>query len=110
MKNILEYDGEIIPIVTGAFGTVTKRLLKRLDYLEIGGRVGTIQTTTLLGIVRILRRALERLEETCCYSNSSEGESAKTDGKNVEEVNNNNGNNHTRLDREGDPLEIVIKL
>ena len=34
----------IIPIVIGAFGTVTKGLL---EDLEVGGRVKTIQTTTL---------------------------------------------------------------
>ena len=38
----------IIPIVIGAFGTVTKGLLKGLEHLEIRGRgrVETIQTTT----------------------------------------------------------------
>ena len=46
----------IIPIVIGAFGTVTKALLKGL---EIGGRVETIQTTALLKTARILRRVLE---------------------------------------------------
>ena len=49
----------IIPIVIGAFGTVTKELLKGLEDLEIGGRVETIQITSLLRIVRILRRVLE---------------------------------------------------
>ena len=38
----------IIPIMVGAFGTVTKGLLKRLEDLEFGGRVETIQTTALL--------------------------------------------------------------
>ena len=49
----------IIPIVIGAFGTVTKGLLKGLEDLEVGGRVGTIQTTALLRTARILRRLLE---------------------------------------------------
>ena len=49
----------IIPIVIGAFGTVTKGLLKGLEDLEIGGRVETIQTTALLNRARILRRVLE---------------------------------------------------
>ena len=49
----------IIPIVIGAFGTVTRGLLKGLDDLEVGGRVETIQTTTLLRTVRILRIVLE---------------------------------------------------
>ena len=34
--------GTIIPIVIGAFGTVTKELLKGLEDLEIGGWVKTI--------------------------------------------------------------------
>ena len=49
----------IIPIVIGVFGTVTKGLLKGLEDLEVGGRVDTIQTTTLLRTARILRRVME---------------------------------------------------
>ena len=49
----------IIPIVIGAFGKVTKGLLKGLDDLEIRGRAETIQTTALLRTARILRRVLE---------------------------------------------------
>ena len=48
----------IIPIVIGAFRTVTKGLLKGLEDLDVGGRVETIQTTTLLRTARILRRVL----------------------------------------------------
>ena len=49
----------IIPIVIGAFGTVTKGLSKSLEDLEVGGRVETPQTTALLKTARILRRVLE---------------------------------------------------
>ena len=49
----------IIPIVIGAFGTVTKGLLKGLEDLEVGERVETIQTTALLRTAKILRRVLE---------------------------------------------------
>ena len=42
----------IIPIVIGAFGTVTKELLKGLENLEVGGRVETMQTTALLRTTR----------------------------------------------------------
>ena len=49
----------IISIVIGAFGTVTKGLLKGLEYLEVGDRVETIQATALLKMTRILRRVLE---------------------------------------------------
>ena len=48
-----------MPIVIGAFGTVTKGLLKGLKELEVGGRVKTIQTTALLRTARILRKVLE---------------------------------------------------
>ena len=49
----------IIPIVIGAFGTLTKGLLKGLEDLDVGERVETIQTTALLRTARILRRVLE---------------------------------------------------
>ena len=45
----------IVPIVTGALGTVTKGLLKSLEDLEVGGQV----ETALLRTARILRRVLE---------------------------------------------------
>ena len=57
----------IIPIVIGAFGTVIRGLLKGLEDMEIRGRVETIQTTTLLKMVRILRKSpgdLRRLAVT----------------------------------------------
>ena len=47
------------PIVSSAFGTITKGLLKVLEDLEVGGRIETIQTTALLWTARILRRVLE---------------------------------------------------
>ena len=46
-------------MLVGAFGTVTKELLKGLEDLEVGGRVETIQTTALLKTTRILRGVLE---------------------------------------------------
>ena len=49
----------VIIILIGAFGTVTKGLLKGLDDLEVGGRVETMQTKALLSTARILRRVLE---------------------------------------------------
>ena len=49
----------IIPIIIGFLGTVTKRLIQRLEDLEIRGRVMTVKTTALLRSVRILRRIME---------------------------------------------------
>ena len=48
-----------VPIVIGAFGTITKGLLKGLEDLEFGRRVETVQMTALLRTFRILRRILE---------------------------------------------------
>ena len=36
----------MIPIITGALGTVAKGLVRGLENLEIGGGAETIQTTT----------------------------------------------------------------
>ncbi len=69
----------IVPVVIGAFGTITKGLSKGLEDLEVGGRVETIQMTALLRTAKILRRVLE---ETCYHSNSSEKPSANADVKN----------------------------
>ena len=82
----------IVPIVIGAFGTVTKGLLKSLEDLEVGKRVETIQTTALLRRPKYWEESW-RLEETCCHSNSSEKPSAGADVKNSKGVNNNNNNN-----------------
>ena len=59
LKKLWNMKVTIIPIVIGAFGTVTKGLLKSLEDLEVGSRVKTIQTTALLKTARILRRVLE---------------------------------------------------
>ena len=37
----------IVPIVIGAFGTITKGLLKGLEDLEVGGRVEIIQNDSI---------------------------------------------------------------
>ena len=71
----------IIPIVIGAFDTVTKGLLKELEDLQVGGWVETIQTTELLRTARILGRVLETWEDLL---------SLHADVKNSKEVKNNN--------------------
>ena len=58
LKKLWNMKVTIIPIVIGAFGTVTKGLLKGLEDLEVGRRVETIQTTALR-TARILRRVRE---------------------------------------------------
>ena len=59
LKKLWNMKVMIVPIVVGAFGTITKGLLKGLEDLEVGGRVETIQTTALLRTARIPRRFLE---------------------------------------------------
>ena len=59
LKKLWNMKVTIVPIVIGAFGTVTKGLLKDLKDLEVSGWVETIQTTALLRTARILRRVLE---------------------------------------------------
>ena len=49
----------VISILIGALGKVNKGLVQRSEDLKIGGRLETIQTTTLLKMTRILGRVLE---------------------------------------------------
>ena len=49
----------IVPILIGAFGTITQGLLNGLEDLEVGEWLETIQMTALLRMVRIPRRILE---------------------------------------------------
>ena len=75
MKKLWNMKVTIIPIVIGAFGTVTKGLLKGLEDLEVGGRVETIQKQRYWKRPEYWEESW-RLEETCCHSISSEGPSA----------------------------------
>ena len=59
LKKLWNMKVTIVPVVTGALGTITKGLLRGMEDLEVGGRVESIQTTALLRTVRILRRVLE---------------------------------------------------
>ena len=77
LKKLWNMKVTIVSIMIGAFGTITKGLLKGLEDLEVGGQVETIQMTALLRTARILRRVLE-----ICHSDSSEKPSANADVKN----------------------------
>ena len=67
----------IIPIVIGAFGTVTKGLLKGLEDLEVGGQHYWERPE--------YREESWRLEETCSHSDSREKPSANADVKSSNE-------------------------
>ena len=58
LKKLWKMKVTIIPIMIGAFVTITKELLKGLEDLEVEVQLEIIQTT-LLRTVRILRRVLE---------------------------------------------------
>ena len=59
LKKLWNMKVTIVPIVIGAFGTITKGSSKGLEDLEVGGRIEIIQMTALLKTARILRRVLE---------------------------------------------------
>ena len=81
LKKLWNMPVTIIPIIIGAFGTVTKGLLKGLEDLEVGGPF------KLLHYWERPEYWEEswRLEETCCHSDSSEKPSANADAKNSNE-------------------------
>ena len=58
LKKLWNMKVTVVPIVIGAFGTVTEGLSKSLKDLDVGDQVETIQTTALLKTARILRRIL----------------------------------------------------
>ena len=59
LKKLWNMKVTIVPILIGALDTIPKESFKGLEDLEVGGRVETIQTTSLLRTARILRRVLE---------------------------------------------------
>ena len=50
---------EVVPVVVGALGVVSKRLDAWLEKLGITIRMELLQKTALLGTARILRKLLE---------------------------------------------------
>ena len=58
VRKLLNMRVTVLPIVIGDLWTIPKEL-------EIGGRIGTIQTKALLRSTRILRRVLEIWEDFC---------------------------------------------
>ena len=86
----------IVPIVTGAFGTITKVLLKGPEDLGVGGQVETIQLTALLRTAWILRRVLETWGDLPSLKLQWKP-SANTDVKNSKGLNNNNNSSSKQL-------------
>ncbi len=84
MKRLWNMDVTIIPIMIGAFDSVNKGLLKGLADMEVCGRGRPSNLQHYWERPEYWEES-RRLEETCCHSNSSEGPSANTDGKNSNE-------------------------
>ena len=92
LKKLWNMQVTIILIVIGAFGTVTKGLLKGLEDLEVG-RPSKLQH--YWERPEYWEKSW-RLEETCCHSNSSERPSANADVKNSKRDKNNDNNDSSR--------------
>ena len=80
LKKLWNMKVTFIPIVIGAFGTVTKGLLKGLEDLEVGDRVETTKQQHYWKRPEYWEESW-KLEETCCHSISSEIPSAYADVK-----------------------------
>ena len=76
MKKLWNMQVTIIPIVIGAFGTVTKGLLRGLEYLEVSGTGGDHPNDSIIENGQNTEKSPGRLEETCCYSDTCEKSSA----------------------------------
>ena len=50
---------DVVPVVVGAFGGVTKKLGQWIEKQGIRVRIGLLQKTTLWGTARSLRRELD---------------------------------------------------
>ena len=70
LKNLWNMMVKAMPIRVGALGTATKSL-KKLEEMQISGKIKTIQTTALL-IWPEYWEEFWRPEETCCHLCSSE--------------------------------------
>ena len=49
---------EVVPIIVGSLGVVTKDLTRWLDRIGVGDVVGGLQTSALIGTAAILRKVL----------------------------------------------------
>ena len=83
LKKLWNMKVTIIPMVIGAFSTVTTGLIKGMEDLEIKGQVETIKLLHYWDRPEYWEESCIH-EETCCHSNSSERPSANADVKNSE--------------------------
>ena len=89
----------VIPIVTGALGTVPKGWLRELIASEIGGRIETIQTAASLRSARQMRRVLKTWRDLLSLRLQWKTISWRWSEK-LTRFNNNNNNKYLDLARE----------
>ena len=82
MKKLWNMKVTIIPIVIGAFGTLTKGLLKGLEDLEAGGPSGDHPNDSIIEDGQNTEKSPGDLRRLAVTQNSSEKPSAKTDVRN----------------------------
>ena len=73
----------VTPIVIGAHGMVTKGLERRLEELEIRGRIEIIQTAASLWLAWILGRVLETQGDFCHTYSSKKNKATRKKKKNL---------------------------
>ena len=72
LKKLWNMNLKVMPLLVGALGTVLKSQEKRMETLELSGRIKTNQVTALLGSARILLKNSRRSEETSYQLHFSE--------------------------------------
>ena len=86
----------IVPVVIGAFGTVTKVLLKALEDLEVGGRVETNPNYYIIENGQNTEKSPGDLTRLAVSQTPVERPSANSDVKKLYWVNNNKKNNNSK--------------
>ena len=107
LKKLWNMKTTIVPIVIGAFGTVTEGSLKGLEDWKLADEWRPSKRQHFWRRTEYWEESW-RLDESCCHSNSSERPSANVDVKNSKRFNNNNNNNNNNDNVQAD-LRIKLK-
>ena len=94
LKKLWNMKVTIVPIVIGALGTITKRLLKGLEDLEFGGQVETIQTASNAKNGQNPETSPGDLRRLAVTQNPVKNHQFMLMWKTLKELDNNNNNNN----------------
>ena len=97
----------IVPVVIGDFGTVTKELLKSLEDLEVGGRVGDHPNKNIIENVENTEKSPEDLKRIAVTQSPVKNHQLTLMGKSLMS-NDNNNNNIQRGIFQGDALSPLL--